>query len=306
MKLLRLLANLCMEEEVGNFVSTRPEVFSVIIDLLKELLQSPVGSRSVLTSPNDIVKTSSVVAKKFRDLGLVLLYEELLLNAIALSTNITYYACRNQPIIALPGSEMSSTQKHFVSVANNLSKFLFHENDEIVLETSRSLGNLTRIQTVLRAFKGSRIDEALCILLNHVNKDVVSSTIGIFINLTSCSKEKDSASVVMKDIISNKMELLEALLSTLRKLSLKYLSISVLICKVLHNMISAITDGGLSKQYQQEKYFLSEALRLRFIESLGELVDCARDLQEGDASSVREFVKIGCVVIGLLERQNSE
>ena len=285
-KLLRLLANLCMEEEVGSIVATRPEMFNVITELLRELLQSPVGSRSVLTSSNEIV--SVVISKKFRDVGLLLFYEELMLNAIALSTNITYYACRN--LVASQESQMSSPQKHFVSVASNLSKYLFHENDEIVLETCRALGNLTRIQSVLKAFKGSRIDEAMCILLRHVNKDVVCSTVGIFINLTS---SKDRYGEIVLDIITNKKELLDALLSTLRRLSLKYLHISILVCKVLHNMINL---------QQQENFCLPENLKMRFIETLRELLDCAHDLRDDGNKNVNEFIKIGCVVLGLLQK----
>ena len=65
---------------------------------------------------------------------------------------------------------------------------------------------------------------------------------------------------------------------------------------------------GTNEEHEQneQENLLPESLRERFIESLGELVDCARDLDDkANAKAIKEFVKIGCVVMGLLERRKN-
>ncbi len=49
-------------------------------------------------------------------------------------------------------------------LSSPLSNSLFHENSEILLETSRVLGNLTRRSVVIQSLIKTRMDEALLLL----------------------------------------------------------------------------------------------------------------------------------------------
>ena len=276
MKLLRLLANICLEETAGNLSAARPEVFVVILELLQRLEGSEVGVNTCFDSNTGTFDEELVQ------------YEELLLNCISLATNLTYYACRET-------GEDSGSKKHFVAVANSLSKFLFHENDDIVLEACRALGNLTRSRCVLRAFSGSRVDDALSLLLQHSNSDIVASVVGIYINAT-CSVDADGIEKLF--IIRDFNSLVETLTTVLRRLSLKSPDISSMICKVFHNVLSLSIK-------------VPPALNQRLSDTLAELLDCAEDIackndcdETTDCSITnrfQEFVSIGSVVSELLD-----
>lgn len=263
MKLLRLLANLCLEDTAGNLSAARPEVFSVILELLQRLEGSEVGVKTCFDSSTGVFDDDLVQ------------YEELLLNCISLTTNLTYYACQID-------GDSSSSKKYFVAVANSLSKFLFHENDDIVLEACRALGNLTRNACVLKAFSRSRIDDALNLLLQHSNIDILASVIGIYINATCFTDTENEAKLYM---VREPNCLVETLTMVLRRLSLKAPGVSCMICKVFHNLLSLCLT-------------ISSVLTEKLLSTLVELLDCAEDLSED--GKFDDFISIGHVVSELI------
>ncbi len=76
--------------------------------------------------------------------------EELLLNTVAACTNVTYYACQQLSLTeddrrpsSSSGREQRSADKleqRLVDLSVQLTQCLFHENEEVVLETARVLG----------------------------------------------------------------------------------------------------------------------------------------------------------------------
>jgi hypothetical protein len=116
---------------------------------------------------------------------------------------------------------------------------------------------------VIRAFSGSRIDEALLLLLSHSNFDVVASIVGILINMSGASPSlglntkkplshdktdynayNESKEVNISNIedwcISDPNQALRQLTKTLKRSSLKNISLSALICQVLLPLTNSI------------------------------------------------------------------
>ena len=59
----------------------------------------------------------------------------------------------------VPVKEIEKIDSVLRSLSLHLSQCLFHENEEVVLESVRALGNLTRRGSALRALREHRIDE---------------------------------------------------------------------------------------------------------------------------------------------------
>jgi hypothetical protein len=133
-KLLRLLANLCIDGVIGISLAKRGEAMEMLVELL----------------------TCSSLSNE---------HEELLLNVVATATNLSFYACQPNVIVSDPikqdNNDLNRLERGLVSLTKRLANSLFHENDEVVLEASRALGNLTRSPVALVSLRQSRTDEAL-------------------------------------------------------------------------------------------------------------------------------------------------
>jgi hypothetical protein len=151
-KLLRLLANLSIDKNIGYCLVSKVEPLQVLSELLVCASQTSFMSANLLINNNEQQQQ-----------------EELLLNAVAACTNLTFYACHNNP--ALNGSSFleqidldfavfdgeqsvsssmdcsiqkktkSRIERYLTSLSLHLSHCLFHDNTEIVLESARALGN---------------------------------------------------------------------------------------------------------------------------------------------------------------------
>jgi hypothetical protein len=117
-------------------------------------------------------------------------------------------------------------EKLLVTIAIEVSQGLFHENNEIVLETARVLGNLTRRSQVIQLLYQKRIDRALWLLLSHINIEVISSVAGIFVNISACSEGRQL--LLGKEAFMT----IQQLSGILRKLTLKDTNIAILITQV--------------------------------------------------------------------------
>eukprot|EP01041_Mallomonas_annulata_P000468 gene468-876_t len=274
-KLLRLVANLCMDADIGVSLARRRESLEMLLELLTCATADPSQ-------------------------------EELLLNVVATCTNITYYACNCQPQSHRPstaessspragdgneessfneesekavshGSQSRSREKErdkngatLVSISIRLAQCLFHDNEEIVLEAARAMGNLTRRIDVLRSLQTSLADEAFILLLNHSNMDIVTAVTGALIN--------QSAEPMCLGALLETGRPALALVSVLRRVSFKDLMLSTLICQVFHNML--LHGDGLD---------LIAELSLKG--TLEELLACAEDF--GDESKYVNFIEVG-------------
>lgn len=189
-KLIRLFANLAINSANGecivgsNCILRRPgsgssgaeEPTCRVLDILYDLL------KCIVSVENDVIRNS---------------HEELLLNAIATITNLTYYSC------GVPSSDDGTsapvcspkTNKQLVLISKQLSKCFFHENFEIVLETTRAYGNLSRNIALLSHIEAYSIHKLLCTLLemyidmpNSVIIQIQYNIIGILMNLSGSER----------------------------------------------------------------------------------------------------------------------
>jgi hypothetical protein len=182
-----------------------------------------------------------------------------------------------------------------VSLARLLSRCLFHENDEVVLETTRALGNLTRSHDVTRFLVNSRADEALLLLLDHRNSEIVSAATGALVNISAdpmwrqCYISPESYQQIEKP------NPFDACLGVLRRSALKDLRLSALLCQVIYNLLldedaddkkSLVRSSSSSSatSVSKSRAPLEEMIPVNLASTVSELVDCAEDLAETFAS----------------------
>lgn len=110
------------------------------------------------------------------------------------------------------------------SLSMRLTQCLFHVNEEVVLEASRALGNLTRSQSVVQQLTRGRTHEALLILLLHVNFAVKQAVTGALVNLSS--------DVRCRDMLLERVDTIRDLTRALKKASLTHIHLSTLVCQV--------------------------------------------------------------------------
>ena len=145
-KLLRVVANLSIERDVGKQVSMNEDFAWALLKLLQ----------------NHDMHTE----------------EEVVLNATAALTNITFYDIDENRALALA--------RHFLP---QVAKVLMCANTEAVIEAARACGNFSRRASCRADLARSRICEALCLLLSHGCREVVYSAAGALVNLMADPQE---------------------------------------------------------------------------------------------------------------------
>lgn len=120
-----------------------------------------------------------------------------------------------------------------IAMAQRVADGLFHENTEIVLETARVFGNLTRRSSVVQLLFRKRIDEALLMLLTHINTDVISAVAGVFVNISAYAEGR------MLLLQRDDPYFVPHVSSMLRKLTLKDIPIAILLTQILYNVITS-------------------------------------------------------------------
>jgi hypothetical protein len=110
---------------VGEGLAGRGETFEILMQLLRASTDTDNGAQ-----------------------------EELLLNTIAACTNVSYYACQLQARVeetvrtrqaALSVEDAKTNRildRRLTELSVQLAQCLFHENEEVVLETARVLGEI--------------------------------------------------------------------------------------------------------------------------------------------------------------------
>lgn len=291
-KLLRLLANLCIDGTIGVALAKRGEAMEMLVELL----------------------TCSSLSNE---------HEELLLNVVATATNLSFYACQPNVILSDPNKQdnidLNRLERGLVSLTKKLANSLFHENDEVVLEASRALGNLTRSPVALISLRQSRTDEALVLLLSHSNMDIVTAVTGALINVSSGRASRRSLLSRINPMVS--------LTNVLKRSSLKNISLSLLICQVLYNLLlqdntsNDINETNTS-QVTNEQVLSSIPPSLSL--ALTELVECAIDMDEvidnksssaqksskkiskssNDTGRYTEFIRVGQAVLNVVRKSS--
>jgi hypothetical protein len=60
-----------------------------------------------------------------------------------------------------------------------------HENDEIILEAARAMGNLTRCSVAREELHDKRGHEVHLVLLEHGDDQIVCASLGVLVNLSA-------------------------------------------------------------------------------------------------------------------------
>jgi hypothetical protein len=273
-KLLRLFANLTINETIGFLLAKRKDTSKMLLELLACSDSGSAGR------------------------------EELHLNVVAACTNLTFYSCRLENSPSSSSSAGSSpalspqTVEDLQSLATRLANCLFHANKEVVLESARALGNLTRNEQVIESLCSNRAAEALVLLLDHSDFDVLIAVTGALVNI--------SANVNSLTCLSESHQPAQSLALIMRKSSFKHLQLSTLVCQVFHNLLL------------HEKRGFDDIVRVALGDSLFELVDTAEDMindsedeedsSEGASESrqrYEQFVQVGRMVLDFLTHDES-
>lgn len=212
---------------------------SVVAEVLEWGLQKNIGKANRL-SPDVLVKSLRLIANLVLDpevgqgldcadslvsmLGRILseydsvVYEELVLNAVSCLTNVLYYDT--------PQSPFEINRFELLSV---LAPLLVQTlNTEITIEAVRACGNLTRHEEVCKAMYSLLLADALLILLEHSDNDVVFYSLGCLTNVSCLAKE----------LLYSEMRF-TGLISALESFQLNEPELSLQVSMVLVNLCSA-------------------------------------------------------------------
>ncbi|KAG2431305.1 hypothetical protein HYH02_013436 [Chlamydomonas schloesseri] len=199
-KVLRLAANLAIWQEAGRTLAEEEHVANALLALLE--------------------RYSFEAA------------EELVLNTVCALTNLSFYQSEQQPggftnrVLLLPPSRLLP----------RITPLLLCDNEEAVVEAARVYGNFSRSADVRDYMQATRVVEALVLLLDHSNAEVLYSVCGTLINFTMDSSRKD-----VLGCLGGVSRLVEVLGRTMAQgeLSERDEAIVEVVCKALFNVASA-------------------------------------------------------------------
>lgn len=145
-KLIRLLANLSINRSVGP---------TIVDDIRSDVLIRVMIHHSVETN------------------------EELILNTVSAIANLTFYAYSDSHVDGHTILHNDSTV-----LMNRLLPLLFHHNTDVLSETLRCLGNLSRNESIRKQLHDTRSDEAIILLLSHNDINILHNSCGVLLNIS--------------------------------------------------------------------------------------------------------------------------
>jgi len=157
-KLLRLLANLAMHPDTGPVVAAHSGVATSLAALLQ---------RHNLADA-----------------------EELLLNAVSLLTNVSFYSTDTNAVLHGPNGTAGAIFAK--ELLKHVTPLLLCDNEEAVVEAARVYGNFSRIPEICEFMLETRVVEALTLLLDHPNLEVLYAVAGSLVNLTTDPRYRDA------------------------------------------------------------------------------------------------------------------
>mmetsp|Transcript_63362 Transcript_63362/g.105531 ORF Transcript_63362/g.105531 Transcript_63362/m.105531 type:complete len:756 (-) Transcript_63362:225-2492(-) len=141
-RILRLIGNLSINREAGAALCAAPKVADALVSLV----------------------THSSVADR----------EELVMNAVACITNLSYYEIEDNSVIARHQEVMGA-----------LGLLVLHDHPDVVHESVKAFGNFSRTHGTRTWMIEKRIDEAMVILLDHSEVTVVTAVAGVLMNFSA-------------------------------------------------------------------------------------------------------------------------
>lgn len=150
-KLVRIIANLSINEEIGGAIASD----EILVGLLVRVLEMTSFHKDE-DPPN-----------------------ELLLNATATINNLSYYMIEEDNI----GTDLGEATESMLGLARSLRPMAHSANEECILEAARVFGNLSQIRQVRHFMVDNSMDKLFITLLDSTNRELVFTSVGILINL---------------------------------------------------------------------------------------------------------------------------
>lgn len=230
-KLVRVLANLAINAEVGAKLNSCSSQMSILLETLD-------------------------LAQRNGD-------EELMLNIVSCITNLSYYSSSGQV-----STGTSFIEGNRLEITSLLSKILLDRNEEAVVEAARAFGNLTRFKDVLAYVSEHKVLDCFVVLLDHSNREVVYTVCGVLMNaaldeptrqqllrvqLESLDADGDDRS----DDDANRGDVRTLLLGIVECAATDDVDMTCIACKVLYNLLLP-ADGKATKHSWRSEVAPSE------------------------------------------------
>eukprot|EP00002_Diphylleia_rotans_P030346 TRINITY_DN6227_c0_g1_i1.p2 TRINITY_DN6227_c0_g1~~TRINITY_DN6227_c0_g1_i1.p2 ORF type:complete len:400 (-),score=76.22 TRINITY_DN6227_c0_g1_i1:525-1724(-) len=193
----------------------------------------------------------ALVTRKIQD------HEEFILNVVAVVTNLSYFETPDN-IVLLEVDEYSKL----------LVPILFFDNEEGLVEAIRAFGNFSRSPEGRASMKASRATDAITILLDHSNIDVLSACCGVLMNLSSDPEHR--AHIIHVNCI-------DRLISILTTVGIDEPQLSSRACKILYN-INLSQPGGI---FSGEQNAMLDGV-------LEEMLSDMNDVQQAELSTTEQ------------------
>lgn len=230
-KLVRLLANLAINAEVGASLNRESAQMSALLETLDQ-------------------------AQRVGD-------EELMLNIVSCITNLSYYSSPTTLSTSPMASSTSSLcqSRNFIEgnrieITSLLAQILLDRNEEAVVEATRAFGNLTRFKNVLCFMSEHKVLDCFVVLLDHSNREIVYTVCGVLMNAALDESTRQQLLKVRPDGSSDDVRSL--LLGIVECAAADDVDMTCIACKVLYNLLFA-NETPRNGSFR-DKDFDSEAL----------------------------------------------
>lgn len=297
-KAVRVLANLAINVDVGARLCVTPGI-ERLVDLL------------------EVVDVAD--------------HEELVLNVVSAVTNLTYYSRAIvdgggavQPLTAaaddttgpigtaLEGEAVDLISANQLRIVRHLVPLLLHDHEEAVVEAARAFGNFSRDAEVRRLMLDMRAVDALVILLDHSNRELVFTAVGVLMNVVMDEEGKDT----LRRAEVGGIEKLDAVI---RQAWLEHDDVTALALKTLYNYLlgwkgTASNRGGDGAEAASEskadlmssKPRLSAEQCVALLQTLNELIEDGEEAAETETDAEGEGGRaeayLGCVALAVKVR----
>ncbi|PNH12894.1 Armadillo repeat-containing protein 2 [Tetrabaena socialis] len=226
--------------------------------------------------------------------------EELVLNTVCALTNLSFY--QSEPAAPEGGFSNKVLLLPPARLLPRITPLLMCDNEEAVIEAARVYGNFSRSPDVRDYMQSSRVVEALVLLLDHGNSEVLYSVCGTLINFTM-----DASRKAVLGALGGGARLVEVLGRTVAQgeLGERDEAIVDVVCKALFNIASA--DDPLVYMNGCLKNISNEPSNQRLLVKLGSLhvvaallMQLAEQAKSGDDALLESCGQVAVQATGVL------
>ncbi|XP_021923025.1 armadillo repeat-containing protein 2 isoform X2 [Zootermopsis nevadensis] len=221
-KLIRILANMCINPEVGSSLACSPTVFYSCNGHQREMNTNHISIGNTGDDNRD--------GRQFLDILLTVLRrksviesEELVHSILSTLNNLSYY----------PASNDGAFGERQLEIAQALSSLLNTDNKDCLVEATRVFGNLTRSKDTRDFLLESGAWNQLLKFLNWDDQELLCTTIGILVNMMADWDKR----IALKEGHG-----IERLTSVLNKFGEGDWQLATLICQTLWNYCTESTN----------------------------------------------------------------